>query len=88
MRPARWIDDGARLARRIRVREAPARRGWPAATAGEADPCPGPTGEGDEQAAQHGDLEQRGEERVAFASAVGEATIWVRDPLLSRDPNM
>ena len=87
-RPARWIDDGARLARRIRIREAPARRGWPAATAGEADPCPGPIGEGDEQAAQRGDLERRGEERAAFASAVGEATIWVRDPLLPRDPNM
>ena len=86
--PARWIDDGAQPARRIRVRQPPARQGRPSVAAGEADPCPGPTGEGDEQAAQRGDLERRGEERAAFASAVGEATIWVRDPLLPRDPNM
>ena len=30
---------------------------------------------GDEQAARRGDLGRRGEERAAFASAVGEATV-------------
>ena len=83
-RPGRRIDDDEA----VRDGARPARRGRLAATAGEADPCPGPTGEGDEQAARRGDLERRGEERAAFASAVGEATVWVCDPVLSRDPNM
>jgi len=56
--------------------------------ASEADSRPGPTGEGGEQAAQRGDLERHGEERAVFASAIGEATVWVCDPVLSRDPNM
>ena len=88
---ARWICDGARLARQIHVREPPARRGQ--AAAGEADPHQGAVGaarmgHGDEQVARRGDLRRREEERVTFASAVGEVTVCLRDPFLSHDPNM
>ena len=31
---------------------------------------------------------RRGEKQAVFASAVGEAAVWVRDPFHSHDPNM